>query len=61
MIADNPFLADETVRRIVIDNYIVYYKAIESEDKESQNSFLTIPTSTISNKYSAIFRRLEKY
>ncbi len=32
MIADNPFLADETVRRIVIDNYIVYYKAIESEE-----------------------------
>lgn len=37
------------------------YKAIESKDKESQNSFLTIPTSTISDKYSATFRRIENY
>ena len=44
-----------------IQTLLAKYKAIESEDKESQNSFLTIPTSTISNKYSAIFRRLEKY
>lgn len=44
-----------------IQTLLAKYKAIESEDKENQNSFLTIPTSTISNKYSAIFRRLEKY
>ena len=44
-----------------IQTLLAKYKAIESEDKESQNFFLTIPTSTISNKYSAIFRRLEKY
>lgn len=37
------------------------YKAIESKDRERQNSFLTIPTSTISNKYRAIFSRLENY
>ena len=41
-----------------IQTLLTKYKAIESKDKESQNSFFTIPTSTISNKYSTIFRRL---
>ena len=31
MIVDNPFLADKDVRRILIDNYILYYKAIDAE------------------------------
>ena len=41
-----------------IQTLLTKYKAIEGKDKESQNSFFTIPTSTISNKYSTIFRRL---
>ena len=30
-VVDNSFLADKSVRRIVVDNYIVYYKASENE------------------------------
>ena len=31
MVVDNQFLADKTVRRIIIDNYILYYKPVEQE------------------------------
>lgn len=31
IIVDNPFLADKDVRRTLIDNYILYYKAIDAE------------------------------
>lgn len=40
-----------------IQTLLTKYKAIEGKDKESQK-FFTMPTSTISNKYSTIFRRL---
>ena len=31
MVVDNPFLTDKDVRRVLIDNYILYYKAVDSE------------------------------
>lgn len=30
-VVENPFLADKNVRRILVDNYILYYKAIDTE------------------------------
>ena len=31
MIVENSFLTDKTVRRLVVDNYILYYKPNDSE------------------------------
>lgn len=31
MVVDNPFLTDHDVRRVLIDNYILYYKAVDAE------------------------------
>lgn len=31
MIVENSFLADNNIRRILIDNYILYYKAFEDQ------------------------------
>lgn len=31
MVVENQFLTDKTIRRTVIDNYVLYYKAVESD------------------------------
>ena len=31
MVVDNPFLTDHDVHRVLIDNYILYYKAVDAE------------------------------